>query len=55
MQLEYYDKILAGIAVSLGLGTATGYFSTLPIQYTIAVGAAIAIGFMYHGMFQKSP
>lgn len=55
MQLGYYDKILAGIATSLGLGTATGYFTTLPIQYTVAFGAAIAIGLMYHGMFQHSP
>ena len=55
MTLEYYDKILAGIGVSLAIGTVTGFFTQLPIRYTVGAGAAISMGLMYHGMFMNGP
>ena len=54
-QLDYYDKILIGIALSLGLGTASGIATGLPLQYTVGAGAAVALGLIYDGMFNHGP
>lgn len=53
--LDYYDKILGGIAVSLGLGTSIGMMTTLPMQYSVGTGAAVALILIYHGMFRHGP
>ncbi len=55
MKINYYDKILAGIALSLLAGGSVGFLTNIPLQYSFGVGAAVSIALMYHGMFENGP
>ena len=55
LDLDYYDKILAGIASSLAFGAFTGFLTNIPLSLGVGSGALIAIVLMYHGMFKHSP
>lgn len=55
MDLDYYDKILAGISGSLVSGSAIGLATSVPLKYALGAGAAVAIGLMYHGIFRNGP
>lgn len=55
MELDYYDRILAGISFSLLAGASAGFLTTIPLQYSIGAGAAVSIVLMYHGMFENGP
>ena len=54
-KLDYYDKILAGIAGSLALGAFTGFLTNIPLSLSVGSGALVAIILMYHGMFRHGP
>ncbi len=53
--LDYYDKILAGMGLSLAGGGLTGFLTSLPVPHAFGGGALIAIVLMYHGMFRNGP
>ena len=53
--VDYYDKILAGISLSLVMGTLIGVLTTIPLPYGVGSGALVAIGLMYDGMFRNGP
>lgn len=55
MKIDYYDKILAGIALSLFAGGSAGLMTSIPLQYSFGAGAAVSIALMYHGMFENGP
>jgi len=55
MDIDYYDKVLAGIVVSLGIGTSLGVFTGVPVHYGAGSGAAVSMGIMYYGMFENGP
>lgn len=55
MDFNYYDKVLAGISISLASGAVLGISTVVPIQYAVGGGAAVSIGIMYHGMFKNAP
>lgn len=55
MDIDYYDEILAGIALSLLAGGSIGILTTVPLQYSFGAGAAVSIILMYHGMFRNGP
>lgn len=55
MDIDYYDKILAGIAISLFGGASLGFITSIPLQYSFGGGALISIILMYHGMFENGP
>jgi len=55
MDLDYYDKILIGIFLSLIAGASTGLMTVLPVQYGVSAGAGLALVLMYHGMFRNGP
>lgn len=55
LELDYYDKVLAGITASLGSGAAIGAFTHFPVQYAVGGGAAVSIAIMYHGLFRNGP
>ncbi|MFB6144563.1 MAG: hypothetical protein ABEJ98_04600 [Candidatus Nanohaloarchaea archaeon] len=54
-EIDYYDKVLGGIAGSLVAGASVGVFTTVPVQFGVGGGAAVSIGIMYHGMFRNGP
>ncbi|MCW8172756.1 MULTISPECIES: hypothetical protein [Natrialba] len=53
--VSYYDKILAGIAVSLVGGILLGTFTAVTLNTGILLGALAASGFVYHAMFENPP
>lgn len=55
MSIDYYDEVLMGIVVSLGVGTSVGVFTGIPVYYGAGAGAAISMGIMYYGMFENGP
>lgn len=55
LEIDYYDKVLAGITTSLATGASLGIFTGVPVQYAVGGGAAVSIGIMYHGMFENGP
>lgn len=55
MDVDYYDKILAGISLSLLAGVSAGFLTSLPLQYSAGAGAGVSMLFMYHGMFRNGP
>ncbi|MFB6242401.1 MAG: hypothetical protein ABEJ36_06400 [Candidatus Nanosalina sp.] len=55
LEIDYYDKVLAGMTVSLGAGASIGVLTGVPVQYAVGGGAAVSIGIMYHGMFRNGP
>jgi hypothetical protein len=55
LQIDYYDKVLGGMATSLATGATIGAFTGVPVQYAVGGGAAVSIGIMYHGMFRNGP
>jgi hypothetical protein len=54
-ELDYYDKVLAGITASLASGAAIGVFTQFPVEYAVGGGAAVSIGIIYHGLFRNGP
>lgn len=54
-QINYYDKILLGIAFSLTGGALIGFTTDVPLQYGLGGGAAASTILMYHGMFRHGP
>lgn len=53
--LEYYDKLLLGIAGSLALGTAVGLATSVAFVTGLAGGAMLATVFVYEAMFRNPP
>ena len=53
--LDYYDKILGGMSLSLLAGASTGVFTGVPLPHSIGAGALVALVLMYHGMFRNGP
>ena len=55
LDLDYYDKILGGIGLSLAAGASTGFLTSVPLPHAVGAGSLVAIGLMYHGMFRNGP
>ena len=53
--LDYYDKILGGMSLSLVGGASVGFLTSFPLPHSIGGGALVAIVLMYHGMFRHGP
>ncbi|MFB6191147.1 MAG: hypothetical protein ABEJ64_01865 [Candidatus Nanohaloarchaea archaeon] len=53
--IDYYDKVLAGMTASLASGASVALFTSVPVPYAVGGGAAVSIGIMYHGMFRNGP
>ncbi|MBC5793433.1 MAG: hypothetical protein H8Z69_05370 [Nanohaloarchaea archaeon] len=55
LDLDYYDKILGGIFLSLTGGTVAGYSTGIPLAYGVGAGGIVALILMYDGMFRNGP
>lgn len=55
MTVDYYDKILGGISLSLAAGASAGVMTGMPLPHGIGAGAAVSIVLMYDGMFRNGP
>ncbi|WP_083822890.1 hypothetical protein [Halopiger xanaduensis] len=53
--LDYYDKIVVGIASSLLGGVALGVATGLAVESGLFLGALVATGFVYDAMFRNPP
>lgn len=55
VSLDYYDKILAAIAVSLSGGALAGTITDLRLRVGLLAGALVATAFVYDAMFRNPP
>jgi len=55
LDLDYYDKILGGISISLIAGSCIGFLTNVPLPYGVGAGALVSLVLMYHGMFRHGP
>lgn len=55
MNIDYYDKVLAGMALCLSAGASAGLLTSIPLQYSFGAGAAVSMILMYDGMFRNGP
>jgi hypothetical protein len=55
VSFDYYDRILAAIAASLGGGVLAGTITVLRLRAGLFVGALVATTFVYHAMFRNPP
>lgn len=55
MTLSYYDRIIAGITVSMAAGAMIGISTQVPLNVATMAGSLAAGGFMYDGMFRNAP
>jgi hypothetical protein len=55
LNINYYDKILAGILLSLLAGGSIGAFTKISLAYSLGSGAAVSLLLMYDGMFRNGP
>ncbi|WP_049892944.1 hypothetical protein [Natronococcus jeotgali] len=53
--VDYYDRVLAGIAASLAGGLALGVATSLQLHTGVFVGALVATAFVYDAMFRNPP
>lgn len=53
--MSYYDRLLAGMVLSLGAGAGIGLLTAAPVNLGVSLGALAAAGFMYDGMFRNAP
>ena len=53
--LDYYDKILVGIAGSLLGGIVLGVVTTIALQTGILLGTLVATVFVYDAVFRNPP
>lgn len=53
--LTYYDKILAGIALSLISGGFVGLITDLRLRVGLLAGALVATTLVYHALFRNPP
>lgn len=53
--MSYYDRILAGMVLSLGTGAGIGLLTAVPVNLGVSLGALGAAGLMYDGMFRRAP
>lgn len=54
-QLDYYDKLLAGIAGSFLAGIVVGVTTSVAIHVAMVGGAAAAAPFVYAALFRNPP
>lgn len=55
ISLDYYDKILAAISMSLGGGVLVGVVTTASLREGLLAGALFATIFVYDAVFRKPP
>ncbi|NGM70570.1 hypothetical protein G6M89_16435 [Natronolimnobius sp. AArcel1] len=53
--LDYYDKIIVGIAGSLLIGVVLGSLTAIGFQTGLFVGTVIATLFVYDAIFRNPP
>lgn len=53
--LGYYDKILAAIAASLGVGTLVGAITAVSFRVGLLAGALVGTIFVYDALFRNPP
>ena len=52
---QYYDVVLAGIAVSMAVGGAVGVVTAFSLPTAVTVASLVAIAIMGHGLFVNGP
>lgn len=52
---SYYDRLLAGMVLSLGIGAGIGLLTAVPANLGVSLGALAASALMYDGMFRHAP
>lgn len=55
VSLDYYDKVLAAIAVSLSGGALVGAVTDFRLRVGLLAGGLVATTFVYHAMFRNPP
>lgn len=55
ISLNYYDKILAAIAASLGGGALAGVITAVSFRVGLITGALVATIFVYDAIFRNPP
>lgn len=53
--IDYYDKILAGIITSLAGGLGLGLVTSISFHVAIIAGAVVATVFVYDAMYRNPP
>lgn len=53
--LDYYDRILVGIALLIGVGLAAGLVTPLSYHQGLASGSVAATLLVYHTLFRNPP
>lgn len=53
--MNYYDKLLLSIFLSLVGSLAVGVFSAVPLIISVAGAACVGVAGMYQGMFLRAP
>ncbi len=53
--LQYYDLVLSGIAVSLGLGALIGYATAVSFFAAVVGFGGVAIALITHALFINGP
>lgn len=52
---DYYDKVLAAIAVSLGGGALVGFATVVGLREGVLAGSLVATLFVYDALFRHPP
>ncbi len=52
---KYYDLLLLGIALSLGVGAAVGALTPVGLPAAAAASGAVGIALIGHGLFVNGP
>lgn len=53
--MSYYDRLLAGMVLSLGAGAGIGLLTSVPANIGVSIGALGSAVLMYDGMFRNAP
>jgi hypothetical protein len=53
--LQYYDLVLLGIVVAMGIGAAVGYATAFAMPTSITGAGLVAVGLIGHGLFVNGP
>lgn len=52
---QYYDLVLLGVFVSVGMGAAVGFLTALSATVTVSVAGLVAVAIILHGLFVRGP
>jgi hypothetical protein len=53
--LQYYDLVLVGVVVAMGVGAAVGFATSFAMPTSITGAGIVAMGLIGHGLFVNGP